>query len=102
MNYNKEQYHINKEDRDYLENEIARLQNEKDRIDRNVARVKNWLDKLNDKESFILTEFYIKNKGKNWNKAVKEYNKKQNELSERQLRNIRDEGIENILKIVNV
>ena len=103
LNYHKEQYYINKEDRTHLANEIKRLLNEKDILDKKVVRVKNWLDKINEKESFILIEFYINNKGKDWNKVVKEYNKKfDRELTDRQLRTTRDKAIQNVLKIVNV
>lgn len=103
MNYKKEQTHINKEDRDFLETEIDRLKIEKEKINKKIARVKNWLDKVNEKESFVLEEFYINNKGKNWGKVVEGYSKKYGkELTERQLRTIRDKAIQNVLKIVNV
>lgn len=103
MNYKKELNHINKEDRDFLNSEINRLILEKDKIDKKIVRVKNWIDKINEKEAFVLTEFYINNKGKNWNKVVSTYNKQFNRgLTDRQLRTIRDKGIQNILKIVNV
>ena len=103
MNYQKELNYINKEDRDFLKSEINKLEVKKDLINKKVVRVKSWLDKLDDRESTILEEFYINNKGKNWDKAVKEYNKKANkELQKRQLVTIRDEGIKKILNIVNI
>lgn len=103
INYKREQTHINKADRDFLENEIDRLKAEKEKIDKRIVRVKNWLDKINDRESFVLEEFYINNKGKNWGKVVEEYSKKfRKELTERQLRTTRDKAIQNVLKIVNV
>ncbi len=103
INYKKEQNHINKEDRYYLETEIDRLNTEKDILDKKIARVKNWLDKINEREAFVLEEFYINNKGKNWNKVVKEYTKKYNkELTDRQLRTTKEKAIQNVLKIVNV
>lgn len=103
MNYHKEEYHINKEDRGFLINEINRLNNEKDITNKKIARVKNWLDKIDTREATILEEFYVRNKGKNWDKAVKQYNKKEDkELQKRQLTTLRDNGIEKILKIVNI
>lgn len=103
MNYKKEKTHINKEDRDFLETEIDRLKLEKDKLNKKIARVKNWLDKINEKEAFVLEEFYINNKGKNWNKVVKEYGKKYGkELTDRQLRTTKEKAIQNVLKIVNV
>lgn len=103
IHYKKEQYHINKEDRIFLENEIERLNGEKDILNKKIARIKNWLDKLDERESTILEEFYIKNKGKDWNKAVKQYNRRiDKELQKRQLVTIRDDAIEKILKIINI
>lgn len=102
MKYKKEQIHINKEDRIFLEKEINRLTLEKEDIDKKIVRVTNWLDKIEEKQKCIIEEYYINNKGKNWNRAVNEYNLQNKELTERQLRTIRDEGINNILKIVNI
>lgn len=101
--YNTELNHINKEDIDHINYEIQKLENEKKIIDKKVVRVKNWLDKLEYEKQCIIKEYYINNKGKNWNKAVKEYAKYEGikELQERRLRIKRDEAIEDILKIVN-
>lgn len=103
MNYKKEQTHINKEDRDFLETEIDRLKTQKDELNKKIVRVKNWLDKLDNEEVTILKEFYINNKGKKWDKVVISYNKIQDkELTKRQLITKRDEALEKILKMVNV
>lgn len=103
INYKKEQTYINKEDRDFLETEIDRLNIEKDNLNKKIARVKNWLDKVNDREAFVLEEFYINNKGKNWGKVVKEYSRKYGkDLTDRQLRTTKEKAIQNVLKIVNV
>lgn len=103
MNYKKELIHINKEDRVFLENEIRRLETEKEDLNKKIARVKNWLDKIDSRESLILKEFYINNKGKNWDKAVVAYNKNTDkELQKRQLVTIRDKAIEKILNIINI
>ncbi len=103
MNYHKELNHINKEDRTFLQSEINRLEVEKEKIDKKIVRVKNWLDKLDSREATILEEYYINNKGKNWEKAIKYYNKKEDKsLQKRQLKTIRDNAIEKILKMANI
>ncbi len=105
INYKKEQRHVNKEDRDYLESEIDRLKLEKDTLNKQIARVKSWIDKLNTEEAIILEEFYINNEGKNWDKAVKAYNENEKinkELQKRRLKEISNNAIEKILKIVNI
>lgn len=103
INYKKEQTHTNKEDRDFLETEIDKLKIKKNKLDRKIARVKIWLDKVDDEEAIILEEFYINNKGKKWDKAVKAYNKREEkELTRRQLITKRDEALKKILKMVNV
>ena len=103
MNYHKEQCHINKEDIVFLESEIQRLKIQREDLNKKIARVKNWLDKIDSRESAILIEYYINNKGKNWDKAVISYNKTADkELQKRQLVTIRDKAIEKILSIINI
>lgn len=102
MNYNENKMYINEEDRVHLNFEIIRLNEQKEELNKKIVRVKNWLDKIEEKQKCIIEEYYINNKGKNWEKAVNEYNKQQKELTERQLREIRNKGIESILKIVNI
>lgn len=103
INYKKEQIYINREDRDYLERELEGLKQEKKELDKKIARVENWLDKVEEREAFVLRELYINNKGKNWRRVIKEYkNQYGRELTDRQLRTTRDKAIQTILKIVNV
>lgn len=103
INYKKEQMYINKEDRDFLETELERLKIEKEELNKKIVRVKNWLEKLGSKEVTVLEEYYINNKGKNWDRAVKAYNQKEEKsLQKRQLKTIRDKAIEEILDIVNI
>ena len=103
FNYKKEQRTINKENREYLENKLEELTQEKKILDKKIARVNNWLDKVEEREAFVLKELYINNKGKNWKKVIEEYkNEYEKELTERQLRTTRDKAIQTILKIVNV
>ena len=102
MNYKQEQVHINNEDRNHLEAEINKLTIEKEKINKRIARVINWLDKIEEKQKCIIEEYYINNKGRNWDRAVTEYNRQYTELTERRLRDIREEGLNNILKMVNI
>ena len=103
INYKKELRYINKQDRAFLKSEINRLELEKEKINKKIVRVKNWLDKLDSREATILEEYYINNKGKNWDKAIKYYNKKEDKsLQKRQLKTIRDNAIEKILKMANI
>lgn len=104
VNYKREQEHnINKEDRVFLENQLAKLKKEKKELDKKIARVNNWLDKIGEREAFILRELYINNKGKNWKRVVEEYNEQHSKiLTDRQLRTIRNKAIKNVLKIINV
>lgn len=101
--YKTELIHINKQDINHINYEMKKIKEEKKILDKKVARVKNWLDKLEYEKQCIIKEYYINNKGKNWNKAVKEYANYDGvkELQERQLRQKRDEAIEEILNIVN-
>lgn len=102
--YKTELNHINKEDIDHINYEMQKLENEKKILNKKKARINNWLDKIEYEKQCIIKEFYINNKGKNWNKAVKEYTNYEGvkELTERQLRTIRDKALEDILNIVNI
>lgn len=103
INYKKEQRHINREDREFLERELEKLKQEKKELDKKIARVNNWLDKVEEREAFVLRELYINNKGKNWKKVIEEYkNQYGKELTDRQLRTTRDKAMQTILKIINV
>ena len=102
MKYKQEQVHINNEDRNHLEVEINKLTLDKEKINKRIARVINWLDKIEEKQKCIIEEYYINNKGRNWDRAVTEYNRQYTELTERRLRDIREEGLNNILKMVNI
>jgi hypothetical protein len=103
INYRKELNHINREDRDFLEGELERLKEEKENTNKKVVRVINWLDKITSEQKKVIMLFYINNKGKNWDKVVKEYSLEYNkDISERGLRKIRDKALESILKMVNI
>ena len=102
-NYQKEVIHINKENRDFLETEIDKLEVKKKIANRKIARVKIWLQKVNEEERFVLNEYYIENSGKNWSKVLDMYQIQFNiEKTQRALRIIRDKALEKILNITNV
>ena len=103
LNYKKEKNYINKKDIGYLQNKIEELKIEKDKVDKQIVRVKNWLDKITSEQKIVIMLFYIDNKGRNWDKVVKEYSLEYNkDITERGLRKIRDKAIESILKMVNI
>lgn len=101
LNYHKEQYHINREDRSYLENQIESLKQEKDRLNKIIVRVKNLIEALDDKQKFIIEKYYIENKGKNWDKVQKKFKQEYQEIQKRQLQYIRDDALNIMLNIVN-
>jgi len=102
LNYKKEKNYINKKDIGYLQNKIEELKIEKGKVDKQIVRVKNWLDKITSEQKIVIMLFYIDNKGRNWDKVVKEYSVEYNDITERGLRKIRDKAIESILKMVNI
>lgn len=103
INYHKEQHYINKEDRQYLEKKIAEFEEEEKRLDKIIVRVKNLLTILSKKQKFIISEFYINNEKGDWKKVQKEYeNTFPKDLSIKQLQNIRDVAIKDMLEVLNV
>lgn len=102
MNYKNELKHINKEDREYLEKKITELKEEKKKLDKDVVRVKNLLTILNEKQEFIIKEFYINNKKSDWKKVSIEFEKEfSKDLTIKQLQNIRDVALKDMLEVLN-
>lgn len=100
INYHKEMYHINKEDRKYLESKLKEFENERNNLDKAIVRVNNLLKQLSREEEFIIREFYMK-KSK-WDYIANEYFAEyQKPKSINQLLNIRDNAIESMLDILN-
>lgn len=101
MLYHKEKRHINKEDRQYLENKIAECEAEEKRLDKQIVRVKNLLNQLTREQNFIVTSYYLE-KSK-WDYVANQYFiEYQKPKSINQLLNIRDTAIESMLDILNI
>lgn len=101
MNYHKEERHINKEDRVYLEKKILQCEEEEKRLDKIIVRVKNLLNQLTREEKFIITSYYLE-KSK-WDYVSNQYFiEYQKPKSINQLLNIRDEAIKSMLDILNI
>lgn len=102
MRYKGELNHINKEDREYLERKISELQIEEKKLDKDIVRVKNLLTILNEKQEFVIKEFYINNKKENWKKVSIEFEKAfSKDLTIKQLQNIRDTALKEMLEVLN-
>lgn len=100
LNYEKEEGHINKEDRQFLERKIAEMQIEKAQLNKKIVRVKNMLNALNTEQKFIITSYYLE-KSK-WDYVSKQYFEEYNKpKSINQLLNIRDIAIDVMLNIIN-
>lgn len=103
MNYHKEERYINKADRAYLERKILECETEEKRLDKIIVRVKNLLTILSQKQKFIITEFYINSEKGDWKKVTKLYkNNFPQELSIKQMQNIRDVAIKDMLEVLNI
>lgn len=100
MNYHKEEIHINKDNKVFLERKIKECEEEENRLNKIIVRVKNLLDQLSKEERFVITSYYL-DKSK-WdyvsNQYFIEYNKPK---STNQLLNIRDTAIKSMLDILN-
>ena len=101
MNYKKEQLHINKEDRQYLERKIEECEKEEKRLNKIIVRVKNLLNQLTKEQNFIITSYYLE-KSK-WDYVSNQYFiEYQKPKSINQLLNIRDIAINSMLDILNI
>ena len=101
MNYHKEQTHINKCNKEYLERKIAECEKEEKVLDKKIVRVKNLLNQLTKEEKFIITSYYLE-KSK-WDYVSNQYFiEYQKPKSINQLLNIRDTAIESMLDILNI
>lgn len=100
LNYHKEETHINKEDRQYLENKLLELKMLKDDLDKKIVRVENMLIPLSSEEKFIIKTYYME-KSK-WDYVSQQYCIEfQKPKSINQLLNIRDNAIESMLETLN-
>lgn len=100
INYKREETHINREDRAYLENKIEECEQIEKDLDKKIVRVKNMLLQLSSEEKFIVKTYYME-KSK-WDYVSQQYcSEFQKPKSINQLLNIRDEAIESMLEILN-
>lgn len=101
MNYHKEETHINKENRQYLERKLEEFNNLKDELDKKIVRVENMINQLSAEEKFIVKTYYME-KSK-WDYVSQQYCIEfQKPKSINQLLNIRDIAIKSMLEIVNI
>lgn len=100
LNYRKEEKHINKEDRAFLERKLKELENEKKYLNKVVVRIKNALMPLSVDEKFVIDNYYI-NKAK-WNYIERKYFEEfEIHKTIKQLQTYRDNALDRMLKIIN-
>ncbi len=101
MNYHREERHVNKEDRVFLEKKILECEAEEKRLDKEIVRVKNLLNQLSKDEEFVVTTYYMR-KAK-WDYVEREYfNEFEIHKSIKQLQTYRDNAIESMLDVLNI
>lgn len=101
MNYHKEEVHVNKEDRVFLERKILECEVEEKKLDKQIVRVRNLLNQLSADEEFVITTYYMK-KAK-WNYVEKEYfDNFEIHKSIKQLQTYRDNAIKGMLEVINI
>jgi hypothetical protein len=101
MNYHKEERHINKEDRQFLQTKLEELNKLKDELDKKIVRVENMINQLSAEEKFVIKIYYME-KSK-WDYVSQQYCMEfQKPKSINQLLNIRDTAIKNMLDVLNI
>ena len=102
MNYKKELNHINNFDRDHINSKIIECEAEENILNKKIVRVKNLLTILSEKQRFVINEFYINSEKGDWKRVAKEYeNQFPRYLSVKQLQNIRDVALKDMLEVLN-
>lgn len=101
IEYKREQYHINKEDRVFLENKLKEFIKIEDELNKKIVRIVNMLQQLTEDEEFVVRKYYMK-KSK-WDYVEKEYfNNFEIHKSIKQLQSYRDKALESMLDILNI
>ena len=101
MNYHKEERHINKEDRQFLQTKLEELTKLKDELDKKIVRVENMINQLSAEEKFVIKIYYME-KSK-WDYVSQQYCMEfQRPKSINQLLNIRDTAIKSMLDVLNI
>lgn len=101
MNYHKEERHINKEDRQFLQTKLEELNKLKEELDKKIVRVENMINQLSTEEKFVIKIYYME-KSK-WDYVSQQYCMEfQKPKSINQLLNIRDTAIKSMLDVLNI
>lgn len=101
MNYHREERHINKEDRQFLQTKLEELNKLKDELDKKIVRVENMINQLSTEEKFVIKIYYME-KSK-WDYVSQQYCMEfQKPKSINQLLNIRDTAIKSMLDVLNI
>jgi hypothetical protein len=101
MNYHREERHINKEDRQFLQTKLEELNKLKDELDKKIVRVENMINQLSAEEKFVIKIYYVE-KSK-WDYVSQQYCMEfQKPKSINQLLNIRDTAIKSMLDVLNI
>lgn len=101
MNYHREERHINKEDRQFLQTKLEELNKLKDELDKKIVRVENMINQLSAEEKFVIKIYYME-KSK-WDYVSQQYCMEfQKPKSINQLLNIRDMAIKSMLDVLNI
>lgn len=101
MNYHREERHINKEDRQFLQTKLEELNKLKEDLDKKIVRVENMINQLSTEEKFVIKIYYME-KSK-WDYVSQQYCMEfQKPKSINQLLNIRDTAIKSMLDVLNI
>ncbi len=101
MNYHREERHINKEDRQFLQTKLEELNKLKEDLDKKIVRVENMINQLSTEEKFVIKIYYME-KSK-WDYVSQQYCMEfQKPKSINQLLNIRDTAIKSMLDVLNM
>ena len=101
MNYHREERHINKEDRQFLQTILEELTKLKDELEKKIVRVENMINQLSAEEKFVIKIYYME-KSK-WDYVSQQYCMEfQKPKSINQLLNIRDTAIKSMLDVLNI
>lgn len=101
MNYHREERHINKEDRQFLQTKLEELNKLKEELDKKIVRVENMINQLSAEEKFVIKIYYME-KSK-WDYVSQQYCMEfQKPKSINQLLNIRDTAIKSMLDVLNI
>ena len=101
MNYHREERHINKEDRQFLQTKLEELNKLKEKKKKKIVRVENMINQLSTEEKFVIKIYYME-KSK-WDYVSQQYCMEfQKPKSINQLLNIRDTAIKSMLDVLNI